>query len=181
MNNTNLWAPWRISYLQSLEPIDSPDDKETCFLCEYWSAPENDQKNLVLWRTERCMVLFNRFPYSGGHILVAPADHIATMDQLTEATLLEMMCLTRDAQTVLTAAIKPHGFNVGMNIGHCAGAGLPDHLHLHLVPRWQGDTNFMAVNAHVRVISQALDELYSQLRDVSTQLNLPNLNPNVDE
>ena len=168
----NLWAPWRIQYLKSLDE-DSPDNANGCFLCNYWNAPEKDTDNLVLWRTQQCMVLFNRYPYTGGHLLVAPADHVGSLEMLPDERMLEMMQLTRDAQIVLSHAIKPHGFNVGININRCAGAGLPDHLHLHLVPRWDGDTNFMAVTGKVRVISQALDELYAQLKAISAELNLP--------
>jgi len=123
------------------------------------------------------MVLFNRFPYTGGHLLIAPAAHVATMNELDEKTILEMMLLTRDAQKALDHTIKPHGYNVGMNINRCAGAGLPDHIHLHLVPRWDGDTNFMAVTGHARVISQALEELYEQLTQTSQSLGLPQISP----
>ena len=175
MQNVNVWAPWRIQYLKSLDPDENPEPKG-CFLCDYWAHPEEDQENLVLWRTQLCLVVFNRFPYTGGHLLIAPAAHTAGLHELDEPTMLEMMTLTRDAQEVLTAAIKPQGFNVGININRCAGAGLPDHIHMHLVPRWDGDTNFMAVNAHVRVISQALDDLYQQLRQESASLNLPTVN-----
>ena len=175
MQNANVWAPWRIQYLKSLDTEEHADSKD-CFLCDYWSHRENDQENLVLWRTQLCLVVVNRFPYTGGHMLIAPALHTANLDQLDQPTMLEMMTLARDAQTVLSAAIKPQGFNVGININRCAGAGLPDHVHMHLVPRWDGDTNFMAVNAHVRVISQALDDLYEQLRQESATLNLPTVN-----
>ena len=175
MRNTNVWAPWRMQYLKSLDTEQHPE-AQGCFLCDYWAHPQNDQQNLVLWRTQLCMVLFNRFPYTGGHMLITPAAHAAALEQLDEATMLEMMTLARDAQTVLTAVIKPQGFNVGINFNRCAGAGLPEHIHMHLVPRWEGDTNFMAVNANVHIISQALDDLYLQLRKESASLNLPTVN-----
>jgi len=172
--NINIWAPWRIEYLKSL---DSENDSESqgCLFCRLWADTEHDKKNLILWRTEHCMVLFNRFPYTGGHLLIAPVAHVDDLKGLDEATLLEIMILTRDAQKILTQAIKPHGFNVGINISRCAGAGLPDHIHMHLVPRWDGDTNFMGICGNVRVVSQALDQLYDQLRELSEELNLPTI------
>ena len=172
MKNKNLWAPWRIEYLQSLDPSESTENP-SCFLCNYWNDPASDEKNLVLWRTQKCLVLFNRFPYTGGHLLIAPAAHQPDLHNLDDDTILEMMKLARDAQTALTHTIKPHGYNIGININRCAGAGLPDHVHLHLVPRWDGDTNFMAVTGQVRVISQALDDLYKQLKQTSKNLHLP--------
>ncbi|MBN1844986.1 MAG: HIT domain-containing protein [Sedimentisphaerales bacterium] len=176
MQNDNLWAPWRIGYLQSLEkepPIPAKEMEEGCFLCRYWNDPAHDAENLVLWRTSRALVLMNRFPYTGGHLLIAPADHVADLHGLGPATLLEMILLARDAQTALTEAIAPQGFNLGINIRRCAGAGLPGHVHLHVVPRWDGDTNFMTTVSHVRVISQALEELFGQLAEISRKHNLP--------
>jgi len=172
MNQKNIWAPWRLEYLKSLDSSDHVG-REGCFLCHYWNQPQEDEKNLVLWRTNQCMVLFNRFPYTGGHLLVAPKGHVASMDVLDDATMLNLMTLARDAQTVLTQAIHPQGFNIGINVHRCAGAGVPGHLHLHVVPRWEGDTNFMAVTGQVRVISQALDELYRELKELSEKLHLP--------
>jgi len=174
MNKENLWAPWRIAYLKSLEEEESGQkEPSACFLCAYRQEPENDKKNLVLWRTQRCLVVFNRFPYTGGHLLIAPAAHIDDLTGLDNDTMLDMMLLTRDAQKVLTETIKPQGFNIGINISRCAGAGLPGHVHMHLVPRWDGDTNFISTVGHVRVISQALEELYDQLTDFSRRLQLP--------
>ncbi len=171
---TNLWAPWRIGYLRDLEEKDKlPPEAKGCFLCHYWNHPEDDKKNLVLWRTKRCMVVFNRYPYTGGHMLIVPSDHVPDLDSLDDATLLELMHLTRDVKKVLTQAIHPHGFNMGINFNRCAGAGLPDHVHIHLVPRWDGDTNFMSVTGDVRVISQGLDDLYDELTTLSKEMNLP--------
>jgi len=175
MKQHNLWAPWRIDYLKSLEENHSSSEPKGCFLCEYWTNPHHDEKNLVLWRTSLCLVVFNRFPYTGGHLLIAPSAHVGDLHQLDEATLLQMLLLARQAQKALTQAIKPHGFNLGININHCAGAGLPDHIHMHLVPRWEGDTNFMSVTAQVRLISQSLEDLYHQLKEISQKLNLPDL------
>ena len=118
------------------------------------------------------MVLMNRFPYTAGHLLIAPAKHVADMNSLDQINMLETMTLCRDAQKILTATIKPHGFNIGINIGKCGGAGLPGHIHTHVVPRWEGDTNFMSITGKARVISQALDELYDQLKTTARTLNL---------
>ena len=178
MKNNNLWAPWRIEYLKSFTKEDGSlaDDApwhKNCFLCDYWKTPDQDRKNLVLWRTENCLVLFNRFPYTGGHLLIAPQDHVANLEALSKKTILDMMLLSCDAQKVLSEAIHPHGYNIGININRCAGAGLPDHVHLHLVPRWDGDTNFMSTISDVRLVSQSLEDLYDHLIKISKKLNLP--------
>ena len=167
MKRKNLWAPWRIEYIQAL------NNSGECFICSNLKNPQDDDKNLVLWRTENCIVIINKFPYNNGHLLIAPARHIAELDQATDAELLEMTKLVRESQKVLSAAIKPHGFNVGINLGRCAGAGLPGHLHIHMVPRWDGDTNFMHVCSDTDVISQSLTELLKLLKQISKQQNLP--------
>jgi len=191
-SNDNLWAPWRMEYLKSLSQSDDAhhgpsvsatdshnekpagDDQDSCFLCRYaGDDPDNDKQNLLLWRGRRAIVVFNRYPYTAGHLLIGPISHVADLADLDEATILEMMSLARDGQKVLTETIHPHGFNIGINIGRCAGAGLPGHIHIHLIPRWDGDTNSMSVIGRVRVISQSLDELYDQLAQTSKKLDLP--------
>ncbi|HOT72130.1 MAG TPA: HIT domain-containing protein [Anaerohalosphaeraceae bacterium] len=162
-----LWAPWRMPYIQGLT------QKSPCFLCDYIRTPHQDRENLVLWRTPRCLVVLNRFPYNNGHLLIAPLRHIAALKEADEAEMLEMLKLVREAQKALTLAVQPHGFNVGMNFGRCAGAGLPEHLHVHIVPRWEGDTNFMSVCSDTKVISQSLAELYDQLSRLSQEHHLP--------
>jgi ATP adenylyltransferase len=169
LENKNLWAPWRINYIQGL------DKGGDCFICEVEKTPQDDDKNFVLWRTDRSIVIFNRFPYNNGHLLIAPTRHIPDLDETSEDELLEMMKLLRECQKALSLAIKPHGFNVGMNFGRCAGAGLPEHFHIHLVPRWDGDTNFMAVCSDTDVISQSMTELLELLKKVSKEHSLPNL------
>ena len=182
MKNNNIWAPWRIEYLKSLSDAESAktegkgqisQNKRPCFLCQYKNSPENDRENLVLWRASHTLVIMNRFPYTTGHLLVAPHAHVPDMDMLDDRTMLQMMQMSRDAQKVIAQAIHPHGFNIGINIGRCAGAGLPNHIHLHVVPRWDGDTNFMSVNAQTRVISQSLEELYDQLEGIAKNMDLP--------
>ncbi|MBN2511397.1 MAG: HIT domain-containing protein [Sedimentisphaerales bacterium] len=167
MERNNLWAPWRIKYIQGLS------QKSPCFLCDYIAAPQDDAQNFVLWRTADAVVVFNRFPYNNGHLLIAPTRHIGSMEQATESELLSMTRLIRDTQKLLSAAIHPHGFNVGMNFGRCAGAGLPDHMHIHVVPRWNGDTNFMHVCSDTDVISQSMTDLYALLLELSRQHQLP--------
>lgn len=149
--------------------------KEGCFICRKLAASEDDTENPVLWRTEKSIVILNRFPYNNGHLLIAPVRHIAELEQAGEQELLELTRLIRESQKALRLAIEPHGFNVGMNFGRCAGAGLPEHLHIHVVPRWQGDTNFMSVCSQTKVISQSLSELLGLLKKVSTENNLPNV------
>jgi ATP adenylyltransferase len=164
----NLWAPWRMTYVESMEA-----NPGACFLCEYRDAPERDDANHVLWRSPRTLVVFNRYPYTNGHLLVASTAHRAELGQLDDDEKLELLSRTTDAQAVLLRAIGPQGFNIGMNVGRCAGAGLPDHVHLHVVPRWNGDTNFMSVIGDARVILQAIDTLYRRLRELSAEMGLP--------
>ncbi len=182
MERNNLWAPWRIKYVQGLDKKPQSDknsdrisDQDKCFICHNLNHPGQDGENLVLWRTDKSIVILNRYPYNNGHILIAPARHISDLDKATDEELLEMARLVRESQKVLSLAIKPHGFNVGMNLGRCSGAGLPGHLHLHIVPRWDGDTNFMSVCSDTKVISQSLSELLELLQQVSKEHNLPDL------
>lgn len=169
MEQSNLWAPWRIPYIRDIGKSDE------CFLCHDLAHPEEDPENLVLWRTERSIVVLNRFPYNNGHLLIAPARHIATLEETSQDEMLEVMKLIREAQRALMLAIRPCGFNVGLNFGRCAGAGLPGHMHIHVVPRWDGDTNFMCVCSDTRVISQSLIDLLAELKQVSAEKGLPSL------
>jgi len=169
LKRKNLWAPWRIGYIQGLA------DKTECFICKNIKVPQDDDKNFVLWRSKNCITVLNRFPYNNGHLLIAPIRHIPDFEQANDEELLEVAKLIRDAQKALVLAIKPHGFNVGMNFGRCAGAGLPEHFHLHVVPRWDGDTNFMSVCSDTDVISQSLNELLELLKRISKENNLPEL------
>jgi len=164
---SNLWAPWRMEYIESLGGGEGG-----CFLCDIRDHPADDEKNLVLWRGRRTLTVLNRFPYAGGHSLIAPRDHLADLGDLDDATLLEMMGAVRDIQRALSHAIRAQGFNIGINIGRCAGAGLPGHLHIHVVPRWDADTNFMAVFGDVRVIPDSLQKLRARIRQASEELGL---------
>ncbi|MBI4582059.1 MAG: HIT domain-containing protein [Planctomycetes bacterium] len=167
--NKNLWAPWRMEYVETL----TGDDDRGCFLCRYAAAPEDDRANLVIWRTDRCLTLFNRFPYANGHLLIAPMAHQAELEELDDPTLDEMIRVVRDVQRLLRAATGCQGSNVGMNFGKCAGAGLPGHLHVHIVPRWDGDVNFMSVLADTRIIPQGIEALRAKMVEAARSLGLP--------
>lgn len=164
----NLWAPWRMEYISATHGADQPQ----CFLCRYRDSPNDDAANFVLRRTPRTMILLNRYPYSNGHLLLAPTQHAASLEGLTDETLAELARGTRDMQVVLREALSANGFNVGINIGRCAGAGLPDHVHYHIVPRWNGDTNFMGVVGNVRVIPQSLEQVRDVLNATAGRLGL---------
>ena len=156
-----LWAPWRLSYVaQPAKP--RPTAGDDCFICR-GLAEADDRANLIALRTPRTCVVLNRFPYNNGHLLVAPLAHKGRLDELTADELLELQETLRRMVGVLERTMNPNGFNVGLNLGHSAGAGLPGHLHWHIVPRWDGDTNFMPVVADVKVIVQSLDALYELL------------------
>ena len=159
--STNLWAPWRMDYIRSL---GEQNRDQGCFLCHYRDHPEDDPRNHVLWRTAHAFAVMNRFPYTNGHLLVALSAHKAELEDLSDHELGELSRALRDAVAVLRATLSPQGFNIGYNLGHCAGAGLPDHLHAHVVPRWSGDTNFMAVLGDSRVIPDSLDAVFAELR-----------------
>jgi ATP adenylyltransferase len=143
MSERPLWAPWRIEYIKAPKG-------DQCIFCDPDPAH-------VVERGERCFTILNTFPYAPGHVMVAPFRHIATLDALTPEELLELMQLARRTVAAQTTAMTPDGFNVGLNLGKVAGAGIADHLHLHVVPRWEGDTNFMPVISNTRMISQALE------------------------
>jgi ATP adenylyltransferase len=156
-----LWAPWRIPYLRKITKQGKPD---ACFFCEYTGAPKKDRKNLVVQRGKTCFVVMNRFPYTGGHLLVAPFAHKGELALLTTEEQLEIFEHLNRMQGVLERLMHPQGFNIGLNIGRAAGAGVPGHLHFHLVPRWNGDHNFMTTISQVKVIPQALEELHGELQ-----------------
>jgi ATP adenylyltransferase len=168
--NDNVWAPWRMQYVTGLE-----DERRArgCFLCRYRDRPEDDVANHVLWRSGRTLTVLNRFPYTTGHVLLAPITHCGELEELPDDVLLELTLRIRDAKRVLQKALGAEGFNIGMNVGRCAGAGLPDHIHWHVVPRWAGDTNFMTVTGQVRVIPETLQAVYEKFRAVATEAGLP--------
>jgi ATP adenylyltransferase len=154
-----LWAPWRLSYVAAPK---APAAGETCFICE-GLAGQDDRALLIALRTPLSVVLLNRFPYNNGHLLIAPRAHKGTLGELTAEEMLQTMETLRRMVDVLANLIHPDGYNVGLNLGRAAGAGLPGHVHWHVVPRWNGDTNFMPVLSDTKVIAQSLDSLYDQL------------------
>jgi len=152
----NLWAPWRIRYILG-------EKEPGCFFCR--KSQENaDAKNHILIRDRTCFALLNTYPYNPGHLMIAPYKHTGELDDLGEQELAELMVLTRRCKQIIVRAMKPDGFNIGLNLGKPAGAGVLDHVHMHVVPRWNGDTNYMPVLGETRVIPQALDEIYETLR-----------------
>jgi ATP adenylyltransferase len=152
-----LWAPWRLSYIAT-----SQSPAPGCFICR-GLAEDDDRGNLIAQRLPLTVVVLNRFPYNNGHLLVAPRRHVGGLDELAAAEILEMQQTLGRLVSVLNELMHPEGYNIGLNLGRVAGAGLPGHLHWHLVPRWNGDTNFMPVLADVKVISQSLDALWELL------------------
>ncbi len=167
--NLNIWAPWRMEYIRSLEEQTRDDG---CFLCHYWQHPRDDDANLVVWRRSHVLVVLNRFPYTNGHLLIAPPTHVADLTALDRDTLAALQIAAQEATRLLTHAIHAEGFNIGYNVGRCAGAGLPDHLHAHVVPRWSADTNYMAVLGGVRVVPDGLRESHRLLVQAATELGL---------
>src|SRR6478752_2164651 len=157
-----LWAPWRLSYI--VNSRDEPPDGDHCFLCRYRKDASHDDKNFVVVRGESTFVVLNRFAYNNGHLLVAPLAHKGSLDELDDAEFLECQHQLRAMTRLYGRVLTPDGFNIGLNLGRVAGAGLPGHLHWHLVPRWAGDNNFMPALAGVRVIPQSLDALWEMLR-----------------
>ena len=157
-----LWAPWRLSYVTNPKPTPTDGEPGDCFICRA-VAEAPGRENLVVMRTHLSVVMLNRFPYNNGHLLIAPRDHKATPADLTDEETLDQQHLLQVMLSVLEAKLSSEGVNVGLNLGKAAGAGLPGHLHWHVVPRWAGDTNFMPVVADTRVIVQSLDALYTLL------------------
>ncbi len=152
-----LWAPWRMEYILNPKP-------DGCVFClEAAAGDDADRERLVLRRDKRTFVMMNRYPYCNGHLLVSPNRHVGAMNDLGTEEMLELFENTRICCDVMTKAFSPQGFNIGMNLGKAAGAGVDDHLHIHVVPRWTGDTNFMTVIADLRVMPENLAATYDRL------------------
>ena len=164
---STLYAPWRMEYIQSLDHEKS----DQCFLCEAAAADgEELRRRLVLWKTDQSLVMINRFPYVHGHLLIAPRAHKAELGELNEAEGLDLHRQTSAAIDLLKRAVSAQGFNIGVNIGRVAGAGVPGHVHQHVVPRWAGDNNFIAVVGEVRVVPQAISQLYDALLKIRREM-----------
>ena len=155
----SIWAPWRSAYI-----LGTDEPEPGCILCSRAHCGKGLQREMgVLFHSSHSYVMLNKFPYTGGHLMVVPNHHVADMDDLTEEEYLDLMNLVRTSVRLLRRAFSPHGFNVGINLGRVAGAGIDDHIHIHVVPRWNGDNNFMPVVADTRVVSQSLEAVYDAL------------------
>jgi len=174
MNHDNLWAPWRMAYLRELErkreQVGTPDPKTTNFFVEYWNNPDRDQDNHVVYRNEHGIVLLNRYPYANGHLLAALGDGRPELLAYDDNQRRAFWTLVELAMTLQQQTLRPQGVNIGINQGEAAGAGVPAHLHAHIVPRWAGDTNFITVVGQVRVIPDALEKMAQQYRETAAQL-----------
>ncbi len=155
-----LWSPWRSEYIASAGDADPT----VCVFCKLRDDPDNDVANFVLHRASLNFVVLNRYPYISGHLMIVPYEHVGELDAAAKATTDELMDLTKRSQTALREVYRPDGFNLGMNVGRSAGAGIADHIHLHILPRWLGDTNFMTTVAEARVLSEDLATTYQKLR-----------------
>jgi ATP adenylyltransferase len=156
-----LWAPWRMQYIASASAGKTTD----CIFCRF-PAEQCDDVNHVVERGEHAFIVLNAYPYTNGHLMIAPYRHTADLNDLTDLELLETTRLVRRAVNLLKTTYKPEGFNIGVNMGRVAGAGIADHVHVHVVPRWNGDTNFMAVVGDVRVVPESLDNVYARLKEL---------------
>jgi ATP adenylyltransferase len=157
--NHRIWAPWRLAYVKDA----SKDIEEGCIFCAK-PAQDDDAANLIVHRGERAFVILNLFPYTNGHLMIAPYEHVGRLQDVPAETLDEVMSLAQSAMSRLEQVYEPHGFNVGFNQGRVAGAGVEHHIHMHVVPRWAGDNNFMPVLADTKVMPQTLEQSYEALR-----------------
>jgi ATP adenylyltransferase len=153
-----LWAPWRVSYIEN-------GKEDGCIFCN-WQHEGDDRVHLVLHRGERTVIMLNKYPYNNGHLMVAPRRHVGYIEDLKPEEISDLMAAIQRCCVLLKKALSPHGFNIGANLGKVAGAGVEDHLHFHIVPRWEGDTNYMPVLADTRVIPEHLAETYKRLSSV---------------
>ena len=160
-----LWAPWRSHYVENVDNIQG------CFLCHAINqSPDRWREVLVLYKSEKSFIILNKYPYNSGHLMIVPLEHTGDYLSLDDEVLADMNRLLKLSLRALSKAFKPHGFNVGYNFGRPAGAGLETHLHMHVVPRWNGDTNFMPVIGKTKVVSQSLEETYDRLKKAIDEL-----------
>jgi len=164
----NLWTPWRMSYIHGQE-----DSGNGCIF-EVGLDMQHEKDSLLLYRDRLVVVLLNRFPYANGHLLVAPSRHVSVLDDLDDEENLALITMTREAVSILNNHLAPAGFNIGLNLGKVAGAGQPDHLHFHVVPRWEGDHNFMTILAEVRTIPEHIERTFDLLLPDFQLLNKKN-------
>jgi ATP adenylyltransferase len=155
-----LWAPWRAKYVSTF----INEEKKGCIFCEMLNNGKSDRENLILYRGKHSFVVLNRFPYTSGHFMIVPYRHVPSFEDLSEDERMELMEVLSISIKALRISYRPDGINVGMNLGRAAGAGIEEHMHIHVVPRWVGDTNFMGVIGEVRVISDSLDSSFEKLK-----------------
>lgn len=156
MNDKTIWAPWRAGFVLGKK-------ESGCVFCKRLKMKDS-VKNLIIYRGEKAFVILNKFPYNGGHTMVVPRRHVAHLEKLTAQEAVEFFELTRQTVKAIKKALKPHSLNLGMNLGRSSGAGIPEHLHMHIVPRWQGDTNFMPVIGKTKVMSVPLEPIYEAIK-----------------
>src|SRR5512146_1811614 len=162
-----LWSPWRSKYIESFKSGSETDGE--CLFCR--TANENkDKENYILHRSKHCYIIMNLYPYNSGHLMIVPYKHASSLGELDEDTRLDCMNTINLGCEILGKAIYPHGYNIGANVGRVAGAGIEDHVHFHIVPRWNGDTNFMPVLNEVKLISEFMDITYEKLKKVLVDL-----------
>ena len=162
MTGKMLWAPWRFDFLMSKK-------EKGCIFCNRLKMRDS-LKNLIVYRSDKMFIILNKFPYNTGHIMVVPKRHIGQIEKLTPAESHEFFELTQITVRIIKKVLKPHSLNLGMNLGRSSGAGIPGHLHMHIVPRWQGDTNFMPVVGNTKVISVPLKPVFQSLRKEFSKL-----------
>ncbi len=159
-----IWSPWRMTYIQKHK-----EDEADCVFCEAQELPDGPE-SLILYRGQRAFVILNRFPYTSGHVMVVPYKHDPSLEGLDASTRTELMELATQILSILSKEYHAQGFNIGINVGEAAGAGIIDHIHLHVVPRWSGDTNFMSSLGETRVIPETLEDTYLRLREAWEQM-----------
>ncbi|HEY3938428.1 MAG TPA: HIT domain-containing protein [Bryobacteraceae bacterium] len=160
-----LWTPWRATYMREKR------EKTGCIFCQA-AASTADEENLVVYRGALSFVILNRYPYTSGHLMIAPFRHVSRLQQMDEAAADEVMRLARFAEGALEETYRPEGLNLGINLGEAAGAGIEQHLHMHLLPRWWGDANFMTTVGNARIIPEALDDTYAKMKRAFSELNV---------
>ena len=157
-----IWAPWRIEYIRSPK-------HDGCIFCDF-PKENRDRERLILYSGEHAFVIMNNYPYNPGHVMIAPYRHVGKWEELTDEELLDMMKLSQLMIKALKRSMNPDGFNLGVNLGRVAGAGIEDHVHIHIVPRWNGDTNFMPVVADTKIIPESLEETYKELKNTLKEI-----------
>lgn len=161
----SLYAPWRSNYTESVEEAKLKDThSEVCIFCEHIKHPEHDAATFVLKRSKHACIMFNKYPYNAGHLLIVPNEHMGHLDHLSDETRTELMALANASTLILKKVAHAQGFNIGLNLGQVAGGSIPAHLHMHVLPRWIGDTNFLPTLGETKVISFDLVKMYADLK-----------------